>query len=299
VAQSDWPELPLAAWKDTYATLHMWTQIVGKTRAALSPPVNHWWHVPLYVSSRGLTTSPIPAGPRTFEAEFDFLSHNLSIHASDGQMKFIPLYPRSVADFYREFMSTLSSIGIEVKLWKMPVEIPDPIPFDRDDQHASYDPEYANRFWRILIQADSILKVFRGRFTGKVSPVHFFWGSFDLAVTRFSGRRAPQRPDADSVTREAYSHECCSAGFWPGAGIEGPAFYSYAAPVPPGYSSQIVRPPAAFYHTGLGEFLLMYDDVRREPSPQAMLLDFFESTYAAAATLGQWDRTGFDVPGTL
>ena len=290
MAQPDWPELPLAAWKDTYATLHMWTQIVGKTRMALTPPVNHWWHVPLYVSSRGLSTSPVPAGSRTFEAEFDFLSHNLLIRASDGQVKFIPLYPRSVADFYREYMSTLAAIGIEVKFWKMPVEIPDPIPFDRDDQHASYDPEYANRFWRVLIQADSILKLFRGRFTGKASPVHFFWGSFDLAVTRFSGRRAPERPGADRMTREAYSHECCSAGFWPGAGIDAPAFYSYAAPAPQGYAAQVVRPPAAFYHTSLAEFLLMYDDVRRAPSPQAMLLDFFQTTYDAAATLGHWDR---------
>jgi hypothetical protein len=220
----------------------MWTQIVGKTRLALSPPVNHWWHVPFYVSARGLSTSPIPAGARTFEAEFDFVSHNLSIRASDGQMKLIPLYPRSVADFYREFVKTAASMGIEVKIWKMPVEIPGPIPFDRDEQHASYDPEYANRFWRILVQADSILKEFRGRFTGKASPVHFFWGSFDLAVTRFSGRPAPERPGADSMTREAYSHECSSAGFWPGAGIDGPAFYSYAAPEPCGPRPPFITP---------------------------------------------------------
>ncbi len=299
MANSDWPELPLAAWKDTYATLHMWTQIVGKTRLALSPPVNHWWHVPFYVSARGLSTSPIPAGARTFEAEFDFISHNLSIRASDGQMRLIPLYPRSVADFYREFVTTAASMGIEVKIWKMPVEIPDPIPFDRDEQHASYDPEYANRFWRILVQADSILKEFRGRFTGKASPVHFFWGSFDLAVTRFSGRPAPERPGADSMTREAYSHECSSAGFWPGAGIDGPAFYSYAAPEPVGYPAQSVRPAAAFYHTGLHEYLLMYDDVRQAPSPRTMLLDFLESTYQAASTLGHWDRAGLDAAGGL
>jgi hypothetical protein len=297
VANSDWPELPLTAWKDTYATLHMWTQIVGKTRLAFSPPVNHWWHVPFYVSARGLSTSPIPAGARTFEAEFDFVSHNLSIRASDGQMKLIPLYPRSVADFYREFVTTAASMGIEVNIWKMPVEIPDPIPFDRDEQHASYDPEYANRFWRILVQADSILKEFRGRFTGKASPVHFFWGSFDLAVTRFSGRPAPERPGADSMTREAYSHECSSAGFWPGAGIDGPAFYSYAVPEPEGYAVQSVRPAAAFYHTGLHEYLLMYDHVRQAPSPRTMLLDFLESTYQAASTLGHWNRAALDVAG--
>jgi len=246
--------------------------------------------VPFYVSARGLSTSPIPAGGRTFEAEFDFISHNLSIRASDGQMKLIPLYPRSVADFYQEFLQTAASMGIEVKIWKMPVEIPDPIPFDRDKQHASYDPEYANRFWRILVQADSILKEFRGRFTGKASPVHFFWGSFDLAVTRFSGRPAPERPGADSTTREAYSHECSSAGFWPGAGIDGPAFYSYAAPEPEGYAAQSVLPAAAFYHTGLREYLLVYDHVRQAPSPRTMLLDFLESTYQAASTLGHWNR---------
>jgi hypothetical protein len=275
----------------------MWTQIVGKTRLALSPPINHWWHVPFYVSARGLSTSPIPAGARTFEAEFDFISHHLSIRASDGQMKLIPLYPRSVADFYREFVKTAASIGIEVKIWKMPVEIADPIPFDRDEQHASYDPEYADRFWRILVQVDSILKEFRGRFTGKASPVHFFWGSFDLAATRFSGRPAPERPGADRITREAYSHECASSGFWPGAGIDGPAFYSYAAPEPEGYATQSVRPSAAFYHTGLHEFLLMYDDVRQASSPRTMLLDFLESTYQAASTLGHWDRVALDAAG--
>jgi hypothetical protein len=299
VPNSDWPELPLAAWKDTYATLHMWTQIVGKTRMALSPPVNHWWHVPFYVSACGLSTSPIPAGARTFEAEFDFIRHNLSIRTSDGQMRLIRLYPRSVADFYREFVTTVASMGIEVKIWKMPVEIADPIPFDRDEQHAFYDPEYADRFWRILVQVDSIFKEFRGRFTGKASPVHFFWGSFDLAATRFSGRPAPERPGADRTTREAYSHECASSGFWPGAGIDGPAFYSYAAPEPEGYAAQSVRPPAAFYHTGLHEFLLMYDDVRQAPSPRTMLLDFLESTYLTASTLGHWDRVALDAAGGL
>ncbi|PWU08237.1 MAG: hypothetical protein C5B51_08140 [Terriglobia bacterium] len=297
MANADWPELPLAVWKDTYATLHMWTQIVGKTRMTLSPPVNHWWHVPLYVSTRGLTTSPIPYGSRTFEVEFDFVSHNVSLRASDGQLKFIPLYPRSVADFYREYMHVLASMSIEVKFWKSPVEVADPIAFDQDEQHASYDAEYASRFWRILVNVDSILKEFRARFTGKVSPVHFFWGSFDLAVTRFSSRRAPERAGADLMTREAYSHECASAGFWPGAGIDAPAFYSYSAPEPEGYSTQAVQPEAAFYHPELHEFVLKYDDVRRSASPRAALLEFFQSTYDAAATLAHWDRAALETAG--
>jgi hypothetical protein len=288
--ETAWPELPLSAWKDTYATLHRWTQIVGKVRLTLSPRVNHWWHTPLYVSAHGLATSPIPYGARTFEVEFDFVSHNVAIRASDGQLKFIPLYPRSVADFYQEFMRTLASIGIEVKIWKMPVEIPDPVPFDRDEEHASYDAGYAHRFWQVLVQADSILKEFRGRFAGKCSPVHFFWGSFDLAVTRFSGRPAPARGGADAVTREAYSHECSSAGFWPGGnGIEGAAFYSYTAPEPEEFSQEMVKPQAAFYHSGIREFLLMYDDVRKAKSPREDLLDFLESTYQAGARLGRWD----------
>src|SRR5690348_7294349 len=260
MSEAGWPELPLAAWKDTYATLHMWTQIAGKVRLALSPRINHWWHVPLYVSARGLSTSAIPYGPRLFEVEFDFLAHQAAIRVSDGQTKTIRLYARSVADFYREFMQTLASLGIEVRIWKMPVEIPDPIPFDRDEQHASYDPEYANRFWRTLVHADAILKEFRGRYTGKCSPVHFFWGSFDLAVTRFSGRRAPEREAADAMTREAYSHECSSAGFWPGGGtVNGAAFYSYTVPEPSGYATASVRPGAAFYDPNLHEYLMMYD----------------------------------------
>ena len=292
---SEWPELPLAAWKDTYATLHMWTQIVGKVRLALTPRVNHWWHVPLYVSVRGLTTSPIRYGARIFEVEFDLLNHNLSVQASDGEIRSVRLYPRSVADFYLEFMKTLASMGIEVKIWKMPVEVPEPIPFDRDEQHASYDPEYARRFWRILVQADSILKEFRGRFRGKCSPVHFFWGSFDLAVTRFSGRKAPEREGADAMTREAYSHECSSAGFWPGGGsVDGAAFYSYTAPEPDGFGVETVRPEAAFYHGELREFLLMYDDVRRSASPKGELLEFLESTYQVGARLGRWDRLGLE-----
>jgi hypothetical protein len=293
--EADWPELTLAAWKDTYATLHMWTQIVGKVRLALSPRVNHWWHVPLYVTARGLSTTAIPFASRLFEVEFDFLAHQVAIRTSGGQTKTVRLYARSVADFYQEFMKTLASAGIELKIWTMPVEIPDPIPFDRDEQHASYDPEYANRFWRVLVQADAILKEFRGRYTGKCSPVHFFWGSFDLAVTRFSGRRAPEREGADAMTREAYSHECSSAGFWPGGGaVEGAAFYSYTVPEPDGFAAARVEPAAAFYHRELHEYLLMYDDVRTAPAPKTALLDFLESTYQAGATLGRWDRAALD-----
>jgi uncharacterized protein DUF5996 len=291
VEHADWPALPLEAWKDTYATLHMWTQIVGKVRLAMSPRINHWWHVPLYVSARGLTTSAIPYGARVFEIEFDFISHQLFIRASDGQTKSVKLYARSVADFYREFLATLDSMGLGVKIWRMPVEIADPIPFDQDTQHASYDPEYANRFWRILMVVDGILKEFRGRFQGKASPVHFFWGSFDLAVTRFSGRAAPERPGADAMTREAYSCECSSAGFWPGGGaVNGAAFYSYTVPEPEGYTAAAVQPGAAYYDTNLHEYLLLYDEVRRLNEPRAALLDFLESTYQAGSTLGRWDQ---------
>ena len=287
-----WPELPLAAWKDTYATLHMYSQIVGKVRLALSPRMNHWWEVPLYVEARGLTTSPIPYRGETFEIRFDFLDHRLVIETSSGAVRTLALEPRAVADFHREVLAALRSLGIDVAIWRMPVEIPDPIPFDEDRKHAAYDPEYARRFWRILVTVDAIFKEFRARFQGKSSPVHFFWGSFDLCVTRFSGRRAPERAGADPVTREAYSHEVSSAGFWPGgAGIEGPAFYAYAAPEPAGFSRAPVRPAAAFYHPDLKEFLLMYDDARRAPDPRADVLDFLQSTYEAAAELGHWDRT--------
>jgi len=286
-----WPELPLAAWQETYATLHMWTQVVGKVRLALSPRVNHWWEVPLYVNARGLTTSAIPYGSGIFEVQFDFIDHKLTIQTSWGSTKALALKPQSVAAFYSEFMATLKSLGIEVRIWPMPVEIPSPIPFETDTQHSSYDPEYAHRFWQILILCDIIFKEFRARFIGKDSPVHFFWGSFDLAVTRFSGRRAPPRPDADSITREAYSHEVISAGFWPGGGeIKGPAFYAYAAPEPPGFAQQVVKPPAAFYHPQLHEFLLMYDDVRQSASPREALLSFLQSTYEAGANLAHWDR---------
>lgn len=286
-----WPPLPLNSWKDTCATLHMWTQIVGKVRLALTPKINHWWNVPLYVSSRGLNTSPIPYGNRVFEIEFDFVDHKLCIRCNDGANKEVALRPQSVADFYKEFMSTLHSLGIEVKIWTTPVEIPDPIPFEQDHIHASYDPEYAHRFWRILVSTEEVFTEFRSRFIGKTSPVHFFWGSFDLAVTRFSGRRAPEREGADAITREAYSHEVSSAGFWPGSGeIKDAAFYSYAAPQPSGFSQHPVRPPAAFYHANMKEFFLMYEDVRRAASPSQTLIEFLESTYEAAADPGKWDR---------
>jgi hypothetical protein len=286
-----WPELPLEAWQGTYATLHMWTQIVGKVRLALSPRVNHWWEVPLYVSARGLTTSAIPYGDGIFEVQFDFIEHELIIQTSWGASRTMELEPRSVADFYAEFMSALRSLGIEVKIWTMPCEVPNLVRFERDTQHASYDREYAHRLWKILVLCDSIFKEFRAGFIGKDSPVHFFWGSFDLCVTRFSGRRAPERPGADSITREAYSHEVISAGFWPGGGeVKGAAFYAYAAPEPAGFGEQKVKPAAAFYHPGMKEFLLMYDDVRRAASPREALLGFLQSTYEAGANLGKWDR---------
>jgi len=286
-----WPELPLEAWQDTYATLHMWTQIVGKVRLALSPRVNHWWEVPLYVNARGLTTSPIPYGDGEFEVQFDFIDHKLMVQTSWGSSKTLALKPKSVAEFYAEFMAALQSLGISVKIWSVPCEVPNPVRFERDTQHASYDPEFAHRFWEILIRSDTIFKEFRARFIGKSSPVHFFWGSFDLAVTRFSGRRAPERPGADSITREAYSHEVISAGFWPGGGdVKGATFYAYAAPEPAGFAEEKVSPAAAFYHPQLREFLLMYDHVRLVPSPRQALLDFLQSTYEAGANLAHWDR---------
>jgi hypothetical protein len=293
-----WPELPLEAWQSTYATLHMWTQIVGKVRLALSPRVNHWWEVPLYVSSVGLTTSPIPYQDQSFEIEFDFLHHQLTVTTSQGTSASFALIPRSVADFYREFMHTLTALGINVHIWKVPVEIPNPIPFDQDTQHASYDAEYVYRFWRILASCDAAFKEFRAGFIGKSSPVHFFWGSFDLAVTRFSGRRAPERPGADAITREAYSHEVISSGFWPGGGdVKGAAFYTYAAPEPAGFADQAVQPASAFYDPKLKEFLLMYDDVRLAESPRSALLQFLQSTYEAGASLGKWNRAELERAG--
>jgi hypothetical protein len=290
-----WPALPLESWKDTYATLHMWTQIVGKIRMALTPRVNHFWNVPLYVNARGLTTSLIPYRESTFEISFDFIDHVLVLHSSDGRRESLPLVPRSVADFYKEVMRMLQAANIEVKIWHMPVEVPDPIPFDQDFTHKSYDAESARKFWQILLSTQCVFDQFRSQFIGKSSPVHFFWGSFDLAVTRFSGRRAPKKPGADSITVEAYSHEVSSVGFWPGGGdVAGAAFYSYAAPEPKGFREAIVSPPAAHYDGKLGEFLLMYDDVRNSESPEATLLDFCQTTYEAAAKFGDWDRTSLE-----
>jgi Family of unknown function (DUF5996) len=294
-----WPALPLAAWQDTRDTLHMWMQIVGKVRLELTPKINHWWNVALHMSSRGLTTSAIPYEDRVFEIEFDFLEHQLIIKTCDPATKTIPLGPRSVADFYQEFMSALRALKIDVTIWRMPVEVGNPIPFDQDKIHASYDKEYARSFWRTLVSIDDVFKVFRSRFVGKSSPVHFFWGSFDLAVTRFSGRRAPPRNDPDPVLRkimqEAYSHEVISAGWWTGGGgVNDAAFYCYAAPAPQGFGDQKVRPSAAFYHQQLGEFVLMHDDVRRSASPTATVLDFLQSTYEAGATLAKWDRAALE-----
>ncbi len=286
-----WPALPLDLWKDTYATLHLWTQMVGKVRLSLTPLLNHWWNVPLYVTARGLTTSRIPYGQRAFELRFDFLRHQLVLETADGIVKTLALAPRSVAEFYAEFMAMLRSAGIDVKIWRMPVEIPNPIAFDEDRVHGSYDPVAVEKFWRILLTVDALFGQFRAGFIGKCSPVHFFWGSFDLAVTRFSGRRAPERQGADAITREAYSHEVSSVGFWPGGGgVKDAAFYSYMAPEPHGFKDDPAQPKAAYYDKQLGEFLLMYEDVRQAESPTASLLEFCQSTYAAGASLGNWDR---------
>ena len=289
------PPLPFDSWKDTQATLHMWTQIVGKIRLALSPLVNHWWNVPLYVTSRGLTTSPMPYASRTIDLTFDFINHQLLIEDCEGLRRELALKPRSVAEFYQAFMSALPDLGITVKIWTTPVEVPNPIPFEKDTVHASYDADAAHKFWHILTWVDSVFKEFRAPFLGKASPVHFFWGSFDLAVTRFSGRRAPDRPNADRVTREAYSHEVSSAGFWPGGGeIQGPAFYSYATPEPSGYAEQPAHPRNAFYHPQMKEFLLTYDEVRSADDPKATLMEFLQSTYVAAANPGKWDRQALE-----
>jgi hypothetical protein len=300
----EWPELPLAAWRDTCATLHLWTQIVGKIRLARAPFVNHWWQVPLYVTCRGLTTSPIPYEGITFQIDFDFLAHRLTLQTSSGGTDEFPLRPMAVAAFYEEIMRRLRRLGVDVRIWAVPVEIPAPVPFYQDLEHAAYDPDFANRFWRVLVQADRRLTDFRGRFLGKASPVHFFWGSFDLAVTRFSGRQAPPHPGAanvaDRVTREAYSHEVSSCGFWPGGtGMEEPVFYSYAYPQPPRFAEAPVRPAAAFYSREFGEFILPYEAVRQAATPGAVLLDFLQSTYEAAADLANWDRAGLERPATL
>jgi len=291
-----WPALPFPEWKETCATLHMWTQIVGKIRLALTPWTNHSWHVTLYVTARGLTTSPIPHGARIFEIEFDFIDHKLLIATADGARREIPLLARSVSEFYQALMSILRELNLSVAINTMPNELPDPIPFERDEIHRAYDRDYANRFWRVLVQADRVFKEFRSRFCGKCSPVHFFWGSFDLAVTRFSGRDAPPHPGGiphlpDSITREAYSQEVSSLGFWPGnAAAPMPLFYSYAYPEPSGFAQAKVQPEAASYNTTMHEFILPYDVVRTADSPDAALLEFAQSTYDAASILGKWER---------
>ena len=288
---ADWPALPYAEWEATRDTVHMWTQIVGKTRLALTPLENHWWNVPLYVTPRGLTTSAIPYGPGAFSVDFDFIAHQLWIRTSSGKERSLRLYPRSVADFYAEYMAALRSLGIEVQIYRVPVEFDDSTPFDQDRHHASYDTEYVDRFRRILIQCERVFKEFRAGFLGKCSPVHFFWGSFDLAVTRFSGRPAPQKEGVDRVTREAYSHEVTSCGFWPGdRRFKEASFYAYSAPSPPGLDAEPVRPAAAYWDRQLGEFILKYGDVRTAPSPDQAILDFCESAYEAGAKLAQWDR---------
>jgi hypothetical protein len=299
-ASNQWPPLPFAEWKDTAITLHMWTQIVGKIRLVLSPWTNHSWHVTLYATSRGLTTSPIPYGSYTFEILFDFIDHQLLIDKSDGARRTIPLKPQSVAEFYRNVMKTLSDLELPVTINTMPNEIENPIPFDQDEEHRSYDREYANRFWHVLVQSDRVFKEFRSRFCGKCSPVHFFWGSFDLAVTRFSGRPAPPHPGGvphlpDEITREAYSQEVSSLGFWPGnAAAPTPLFYSYAYPEPPGFAQAKIRPDAAFYEAKLREFILPYDAVRSAEKPDEVLLEFAQSAYDAASKLGKWDRDALE-----
>lgn len=295
MATDVWPALPLQDWKDTYATLHMWTQIVGKIRLAQTPLLNHWWNVTLYVTSRGLTTSAMPYDDRIFEIDFDFMDHNLLIKSSDGGSKTVRLYSRSVADFYRETLAALQSLRIPVTIWTTPVEVEDRTPFEQDQKHAAYDPEYAQRAWRILLQTSRVLTEFRSRFIGKVSPVHFFWGAFDLALTRFSGRRAPAHPGAPNVARfvavEAYSHEVSSCGFWPGGGsVDMPVFYAYAYPEPEGFKEYAIQPAEASYHPQMREFLLPYDVVRTAKSPDQMLLAFVQSTYEAAANLAKWER---------
>jgi hypothetical protein len=295
-----WPSLPYEEWIETYETLHMWTQVVGKIRLTLSPMVNHWWHAALYVTSRGLTTSPIPYGSRTFELTFDFINHVLAVQTSDGATRYVALYPRSVADFYRELMAVLRSVDIDVRINTTPQEVPNPIACDVDSVHCSYDQEYAGTCWRILLQTSTVFQEFRGRFIGKCSPVHFWWGSFDLAVTRFSGRRAPERPGADMVTREAYSHECSSVGFWPGSSILPiPTFYAYTAPAPPGFDKASIRPSEAYYGDHYGEFLLAYDTMRTAAEPRKVLMDFLQSTYEAGADLAHWDREALERPEWL
>jgi hypothetical protein len=295
-----WPELPLDAWRDTYATLHRWTQIVGKIRLRHTPWINHSWHVTLYVTTRGLTTTPIPYGPRSFSIDFDFIDHRLLIQLSAGAHRALPLRPQSVAAFYHEVLAALAELGLATTIHGRPNELEPAVPFSEDHTHAAYDPEYAQRLWRVLIQMERVFQAFRSRFIGKCSPVHFFWGSFDLAVTRFSGRRAPLHPGGvpnlpDRITQEAYSHEVSSCGFWPGGGPHPfPIIYSYAYPEPPGFQSAPLRPHSAFYSSTLREFILPYNAVRQAGSPDHLILEFLQSTYEGAANLGNWDRDGLE-----
>jgi hypothetical protein len=299
MSQEQWPALPYEAWKDTYATLHMWTQVVGKVALVQAPPLNHSWGVTLRVTGRGLETAVLPHGERTFSLGFDFVDHLLTIDVSDGERRTLPLAPRSVADFYTEVMATLETMGLPVRIWSMPVEIPSPIRFEDDTIHRSYDASAANRFWRILVQVQRVFAAARCEFIGKCSPVHFFWGAFDLAVTRFSGRRAPPR-EGPAFMREAYSHEVISHGFWPGSPpLLEPAFYAYAVPEPDGLKSVRVRPDAAYYHRDLNEFVLPYEGVRTAASPDAALSGFLDSTYEQAATLAGWDRVALEKPRSL
>jgi hypothetical protein len=288
-----WPSLPLTEWQDTYHTLHLWTQIVGKIRMALFPSLNHWWHVSLYVNSRGLTTGPVPCGPGVFEIQFDFQKHAVEICTSEGACASRPLIAEPVAAFYRGISESLASLGIAATINLKPQEIAGATPFDLDVADGAYDGRYANRLWRILVSTSKVMEYFRGRFIGKCSPVHFFWGSFDLACSRFSGRKAPPRQGV--ISGPAYSHEVCSAGFWPGGGaVDGPAYYSYTAPQPLGMETAQVRPQAAGWNPQLSEFILMYDDVRRAESPEDALLEFFQSTYEAGAQLAKWDRAALE-----
>jgi hypothetical protein len=292
-----WPSLPLDEWIDTYTTLHLWTQVVGKTRLALSPMENHWWNVTLHVTARGLATPPIPCGPTVFDVEFDFLDHRLVIRTSNGDLRPLALGPRSVADFYREYLACLGDVGVTVQFRPVPDEVDDPIPFADDRRHASYDAHQVTRFWRALVQADRLLRRFRGRFVGKSSPVHFFWGAFDLALTRFSGHRAPERPEASAMMREAMSHDEFSVGFWPGSGaVREPAFYAYASPQPSGFPLARIRPSFAVYRPEISNFILPYERVRTESGRDEIVLDFFQSAYDAAADLGGWDRRELDRP---
>jgi len=297
--QNAWPKLALEEWKETLATLHMWTQIVGKLRLVQSPLVNHWWNVTFLVTPRGLTTGSIPYLSRSFQIDFDFIDHQLVILTDDGTERKIALRSQSVADFYNELMSELNSLGLAIKIYATPVEIPDPIPFPLDHVHATYQAKHAETYWRILLSVDRVFKEFRSRFIGKSSPVHFFWGSFDIAVTRFSGRPAPERPGADSITREAYSHEVISHGFWPGGGgVNDAAFYSYAAPEPDGLKTAVIKPQEAGYNLGMSEFILMYEDVRTADDPDSKLMEFLQSTYETGANLAGWDRASLERKAT-